>query len=499
MVATVLTVLVAPNLAVQPAVAAAADCSAGRVLNVVAHPDDDLLFQGTDLRKDIDAGRCVRSVIVTAGDAGKPDWYWQERQVGLMAAYASMAGVDPASTTGSTTVAGRTLLTETLAADPRISLVFMDLPDGNVEGNGFWANGYESLQRLYTGDMDTLHTVADAPHSATYTLAQLRATLQGIVQDFAPTDIHTLDHEGEYGDGDHSDHHTVAYLTDQVQRQYTGAHGFTGYMGYPIADRPANLTTAQTQAKADAFFTYAAHDSETCASYQACSARPETSWLSRQYTAGSPVPTNPTDPTDPTPTHTDVTGSASVTASAENPADGQTAVKAVDGVVSGYPDAPTAEWVAPSGRAGTWIQLGWAKATALDAVDLADRPNSVDQVLGGTLTFSDGSSVQVPALSNGGAVQRVTFAARSVTWVRFTVTSVSGGTQNVGLAEIRALAPADTTPPPTPTRTDVTGSASVTASAENPADGQTAVKAVDGVVSGYPDAPTAEWVAPSGR
>ncbi|MCS6570768.1 hypothetical protein NYQ35_18390, partial [Curtobacterium flaccumfaciens pv. flaccumfaciens] len=77
-------------------------------------------------------------------------------------------------------------------------------------------------------------------------------------------------------------------------------------------------------------------------------------------------------------------------------------------------------------------------------------------------------------------MQRITFAARSVTWVRFTVTSVSGGTQNVGLAEIRALAPADTTtPPPAPTRTDVTGSASVTASAENPADGQTAVKAVD--------------------
>ncbi|GAA3337460.1 hypothetical protein GCM10017714_04590 [Curtobacterium pusillum] len=427
-----------------------ADCSAGSVLDVIAHPDDDLLFEGTDLRKDIDAGRCVRTVVVTAGDAGYSTSYWQGRQEGLLAAYANMAGVDSASTTGSLTAAGKTLHTETLTADPRISMVFMELPDGNVEGNGFRADGYESLQQLYAGDIDTIHTVTGAAHTASYTLAQLRATLLAVAEDFTPTDIHTLDYVGSYGDGDHSDHHTVGYLTNEVQEQYAGSHQFTGYMGYPIADRPANLTTAQTDAKADAFFTYAAHDDETCASWEACSSRPETSWLSRQYTAGSTVPAETTDPN-----RTDVTGSATVTASAENRADGQTAAKAVDGVVSGYPDAPTAEWVAPSGRAGTWIQLGWPKATSLTEIDLADRSNANDQVLGGTLTFSDGSSVSVPALANGGALQSVTFAARQVTWARFTVTSVSSTTENIGLAEIRAYTTSATSTTPT-TSTDPT-------------------------------------------
>ncbi|WIB41461.1 PIG-L family deacetylase [Curtobacterium sp. MCLR17_058] len=473
--------------------AANADCSAGRVLTMVAHADDDLLFSGTELRADIDAGKCVRSVIVTAGDAGKPAWYWQSRENGLMASYASIAGVSSNWTAGQLSVASHTLRTATLTTAPRLSLVFLELPDGNIDGSGFAATGSESLEKLSEGQISTIHTVAGAAQPTSFSLTDLRATFSGLVTGYAPTEIHTLDHGGTYGDGDHSDHHTVAYLADQAQSAYTAAHTFTGYLGYPIADRPSNLSSAQTAAKAAAFFAYAAYDGETCGSTSACASRPEGSWLSRQYAVGSSAQP-PTDP--PTSQGTDVTAGATVTASAENPADGQTAVKAVDGVVSGYPDAPTAEWAAPGGRAGTWIQLNWSAGTTLHEIDLADRPNSDDQVTGGTLTFSDGTSVAVPSLDNGGAVQRVAFSARQVTWVRFTVGSVSSTTRNVGLAEIRAFRPADTT---TPTPADVTGSATPTAAWDDQSTGQTVAKAVDGVVSGYPDNLTAEWVAPWGR
>ncbi|MGN8050892.1 DUF7402 domain-containing protein [Curtobacterium sp. 22159] len=503
-VAAVLTVgvLAAPTTATAGASgtgSAGVDCSAGRVLTVVVHADDDLLFSGTALRADVDAGRCVRSVVVTAGDAGKPAWYWQGREAGLMASYADIAGVQPDWTTGTLVVDGRSLHTETLTTDPRISLVFMELPDGNTDGSGFAADGTQSLQKLYQGAISTMHTVTGAAHAASYSLTDLRTTLLGVLDDFAPTDVRTLDDVGHYGDGDHSDHHTVAYLTDTAQQQYTAPHTFTGYLGYPIADRPSNLTATQTQQKSEAFFTYAAHDGQTCASASACASKPEGSWLSRQYTAGSSTP----PPTTPPAQGTDVTATATVTASAENPADGQTAAKAVDGVVSGYPDAPTAEWAAPGGGVGTWIQLTWATPVTLDEIDLADRPNTDDQVTGGTLSFADGTTVPVPALDNGGAVQRVTFTARTVTSVRFTVTGVSTTTRNIGLAEIRALAPATTTSPPTTppatTYTDVTGSATPTAAWDDPSTGQTVAKAVDGVVSGYPDDPTAEWVAPWGR
>ncbi|WNY34664.1 hypothetical protein Q9Q99_05395 [Curtobacterium flaccumfaciens] len=53
-----------------------------------------------------------------------------------MASYAEIAGVDPVWTTGQATVAGRTLHTETLATDPALSLVFLQLPDGDVDGSG---------------------------------------------------------------------------------------------------------------------------------------------------------------------------------------------------------------------------------------------------------------------------------------------------------------------------------------------------------------------------
>ncbi|MCL0138160.1 hypothetical protein M2T37_28165, partial [Klebsiella pneumoniae] len=78
---------------------------------------------------------------------------------------------------------------------------------------------------------------------------------------------------------------------------------------------------------------------------------------------------------------------------------------------------------------------------------LYDRPNLSDQITGGTLTFSDGSSVSVPSLNNDGSGVTVSFAPRSVTWVRLTVGSVRAGTSNVGLAEFEAWGVATTGTP----------------------------------------------------
>ncbi len=106
--------------------------------------------------------------------------------------------------------------------------------------------------------------------------------------------------------------------------------------------------------------------------------------------------------------------------------------------MSGYPVNPSAEWVAPNGRSGTWIQLTWSSAQKLGRIELHDRPNTTDRITSGTLTFSNGTSVRVGSLPNDGSTLNVDFTARSVTWVRFTVTGVSSGTQNAGLAEVRA-------------------------------------------------------------
>ena len=60
----------------------------------------------------------------------------------------------------------------------------------------------------------------------------------------------------------------------------------------------------------------------------------------------------------------------SVSASSQNTSTGQSAVKAVDGVASGYPGDSSREWATVGGKAGSWIQLVWSSPVTIDRVVL---------------------------------------------------------------------------------------------------------------------------------
>jgi hypothetical protein len=124
---------------------------------------------------------------------------------------------------------------------------------------------------------------------------------------------------------------------------------------------------------------------------------------------------------------------ASVTVSSQNTSTGQLGIKAIDGIVDGYPGDYTKEWATLGQLAGAWIRLTWSSAVTVSKVILHDRPNSTDNILAGTLLFSDGSSVPVGALPNNGSGLTVSFPTKTVTWVQFRVDSAAGA--NIGLAE----------------------------------------------------------------
>ncbi len=146
-----------------------------------------------------------------------------------------------------------------------------------------------------------------------------------------------------------------------------------------------------------------------------------------------------------------VAGQATVTASSENASTQQLAVKAVDGFTDGCCSGNyTHEWATIWQQAGAWLNLAWATPQTLSSVVLYDRPNPSDQVLAGTLSFSNGTQVPVGALSNDGSPVTVSFSARTVSWMRFTVTQTSAATVNIGLAEIEAWTSAGPPPPPPP-------------------------------------------------
>ena len=94
------------------------------------------------------------------------------------------------------------------------------------------------------------------------------------------------------------------------------------------------------------------------------------------------------------------------------------------------------EW-SSKGEATPWIQLDWPTPVTIRAVRLFDRPNPDDHTQTGTLTFSDGSTVDVANICDDGSMKTIAFDAKAVTWVRFQVTGGHGS--NRGLSEIEAL------------------------------------------------------------
>ncbi len=108
---------------------------------------------------------------------------------------------------------------------------------------------------------------------------------------------------------------------------------------------------------------------------------------------------------------------------------------ATDGNISGYPDDRGAEW-SSGAKEGATIRLEWDTPQVVDRVALYDRINLNDNILGGLLTWSDGTTTPIGALPNDGQSPFETrFAPKTVRWVEFKVLSVRPTTENSGLAE----------------------------------------------------------------
>ncbi|HEU5222745.1 MAG TPA: discoidin domain-containing protein [Candidatus Lumbricidophila sp.] len=108
------------------------------------------------------------------------------------------------------------------------------------------------------------------------------------------------------------------------------------------------------------------------------------------------------------------------------------ATKLIDGVIG---QNGSGEWAKSNADPSPWAQLTWASSQSISKIVLFDRANSTDQVLTGTLTFSDGSSVSVGALNNAGTATEITFPTKNVTWVKFQINTASG---LPGLSEFQA-------------------------------------------------------------
>ncbi|KAL4972473.1 hypothetical protein BDW66DRAFT_162859 [Aspergillus desertorum] len=232
-----------------------------KTLNIVAHPDDDLLFLNPDIQRDFSSGFTVRTVYLTSGDAGRPYEYWTLRQAGVESIWdESDAGVTE-----------KDIPVYTLWTKPEVSLAFMHIPDGSMDGNGFPATGQESLEKLWKG---RLRGSARVDESVTmYSRDELVEALRQIIDSFAPDS------------GDHSDHTSVGLFTNTAAIASSFQGRVIAYRGYPIKLEPANVGGEDLVRKKEAFNTYAAYDESVCGSDQACAGKEYELWLPRLCTS----------------------------------------------------------------------------------------------------------------------------------------------------------------------------------------------------------------------
>ncbi|WP_284985972.1 chitobiase/beta-hexosaminidase C-terminal domain-containing protein [Arthrobacter sp. fls2-241-R2A-172] len=424
-----------------PASAAVPPCAGtGGAMQIVAHTDDDLIFISPDFMRDIQAKRCVQTVYTTAGEAGEGPAYWKSLEAGIRASYAKMAGVPDSWTTSDAGVPNRPLTMQTLNGAPNVSVVFMRLPDGFPNGLGSAAYNSQSILKLWDGRLSSIRPVDNA---AAFTKTQFQTALNRLVANFQPTTFRTQDWTGTYKNPyDHSDHWATAKFAQLASRSYTGPHTALAYDAYVIDEYAQNVTGAELTAKVDTFVRFADFDMYICSSPgEGCPDSPYDEWLKRQYI-----------------TAIEWTGNAAkspgttVTASSQK-ASAQGPEKARDGYAWGAPMDASREWVTAGEKAGSWIEYDFSPTRTINAVTLADRPLLTDQVTGGNLQFSDGSTVPVPALPNNGSGLTINFPSKTVSSVRLNITSVSPTTTNAGLAEFEAYLGTDNVAPsvtPTP-------------------------------------------------
>jgi len=251
------------------------ECSGPNVLNIVAHEDDDLLFINPNILSDFSSNRCVKTIYVTAGDAGAGAAYWTGRQNAAENAYSFMIGYKGSWINRTVKLGDNEYVT---IATPRLNnkatLIFLNLPDGGIKGNGFKYSNFQTISKLYRGNISSINSV---DKQSNYTLKQLEKALETLMTSINPMTIRTQSSFNSSKLIDHSDHLTVSGLVSAAYSNYE-KNNFQSevkipiyyYAGYPISGMSQNLFGDQLDQKINVFLQYGVYDKAVCGTVIEC-------------------------------------------------------------------------------------------------------------------------------------------------------------------------------------------------------------------------------------
>ncbi|MBN3753317.1 ricin-type beta-trefoil lectin domain protein [Paraburkholderia sp. Tr-20389] len=229
--------------------ASTVDCSAGTLVTVVAHLDDDLLFVEPEISERLRAGWCVTTVHLIGGANGANFAYVQKREEGSRLAYARAAGVANAWGESTIRIAGKPVFQLTLKAQPRVRLLELRLPGGAVRG------GRVPLALLWDqgATLSTYPMGRGEIPAARYTRDSLSAVLKSILQD--ATRIATLNPD-TVPFIEHPDHIYAARITRHIAQTLERSVPIGYYITYPTGNWPPTLFGDAAQRKRDVAASY---------------------------------------------------------------------------------------------------------------------------------------------------------------------------------------------------------------------------------------------------
>ena len=245
-----------------------------------AHEDDWQLFQSPNTVNDWQAGNHLLFIIVTAGDAGNSMTYWQAREQAHESSVRYFVGTASESTKTVTICYYQPTTTchpmQEWDYGTTVTL-FMRLPDGNSDGNGFPSTAFQTLEKLRDGLIPSLTAV---DQSTTYNgWADLYRTIAGAISTFAAYDSTTWVNAPDFdrnrqsfegmscnGCEDHPDHLAVADAVHAITIDAGAPWSRAWFIDYPLgfADSryPANQDTAAYNLKKNIFMAYSARMKE---------------------------------------------------------------------------------------------------------------------------------------------------------------------------------------------------------------------------------------------
>jgi LmbE family N-acetylglucosaminyl deacetylase len=403
--------------------AALVPAAAKTILVVAPHPDDEALIAAGTVAAAVAAGHTVKIVVVTNGD---------------------FAGVENGLARQGESVASAQLLGLT-----EQDVIFLGYPDGalmtiyNAPSPSDIITSNAGQTQTYgtrgMGGMDYHRLRFGSPGA--YNRVTMEQDVRALLEEFRPDEIYTVSHFDT-----HPDHHATGILVTEALAALkrsgaalatklhqgivwvpgqegvwpnTGAGTCSPDTPFPAPQMATQLEWKRTlratvlgNLKCQAIQAFASQANPHLLSF---ARKDEGFWVS-DFGANLAL-------------------TAQVTASSESVTQGR--MRAVDGIVSGAHHDAAREWVSASQLGGAWIQLDWPAAVSVSQVNLYDRPQGGENVLAGTLSFSDGTSIAVAELPGDGKLLPVTFAPKSVTWVRFTIDQAEGAAS--GLSEIEVL------------------------------------------------------------